>query len=492
MQRSPQKGYHLFSALGAAACRQVGHRGEAIWPYVALTLRNMRFLSLLALGFALVGCRDQGTKRKDEPLPVRTPMCGDGILDPGESCDGSELGMATCQGLGFDTGSLSCASDCSFATSLCVKRCGNGVIDLGEACDGTLGLSTCTDFGYISCTDTCTVDSLHCIRDPLTDGPSLTLDKGGPTALGDLSPPGPGDLVMAVPAMARIETFPWSLQTGFTQTGSRKLSFFRAPQAVAVADLSGSSANDVIALNGDGTVDLYEFNGNGFTPRTLDAGCLDGGFAGAMHVTGTSTNNAVLMQCGTDGLLFSGTTVQRIQALDGVVARSDVNADGLTDLLKISGAAPATISVLTAPQFSADGGSTLTGTPLSAAAGDLDNDGDMDLVTTTTTGLTLYEFASGAWSEKALVIAANTADLQIADVDLDGLNDLFYTSGDLVVMRRNRGNFVFSEFSRTAGTGTRLSTSLGDVDGDGDLDVAVTIKTGTDSTQTRIIINRLR
>ncbi len=160
--------------------------------------------------------------------------------------------------------------------------------------------------------------------------------------------------------------------------------------------------------------------------------------------------------------------------------------------IQAAGTFPAPIVAPAELQFKAEVRATAGPNDLKLQGFDYVSNTWVDLVTTTTTGLTLYEFASGAWAEKALVIGANTANLQIADVDLDGLNDLFYTSGDLVVMRRNRGNFVFSEFSRTAGTGTRLSTSLGDVDGDGDLDVAVTIKTGADSTQTRIIINRLR
>lgn len=92
---------------------------------------------MVGLVVGLVGCRQNTTQRKDDPTQ-RTPMCGDGIIDPGEDCDGSDLAMATCQSLGFDTGSLSCGTECRFATSLCTKRCGNGAIDVAETCDGTL------------------------------------------------------------------------------------------------------------------------------------------------------------------------------------------------------------------------------------------------------------------------------------------------------------------------------------------------------------------
>jgi hypothetical protein len=46
--------------------------------------------------------------------------CGNKILESyiGEQCDGS-TGSDTCVSLGYDTGDLSCKSDCTFDTSLC-------------------------------------------------------------------------------------------------------------------------------------------------------------------------------------------------------------------------------------------------------------------------------------------------------------------------------------------------------------------------------------
>lgn len=49
------------------------------------------------------------------------PVCGNGTIEGSEECDGSALGSATCSSLdeGFDGGTLSCKSDCSFDTVLC-------------------------------------------------------------------------------------------------------------------------------------------------------------------------------------------------------------------------------------------------------------------------------------------------------------------------------------------------------------------------------------
>ena len=45
--------------------------------------------------------------------------CGDGNQDPGEDCDGSDMGNETCQTLGFDRGTLECEDDCSYDNTSC-------------------------------------------------------------------------------------------------------------------------------------------------------------------------------------------------------------------------------------------------------------------------------------------------------------------------------------------------------------------------------------
>lgn len=90
------------------------------------------------------------------------PACGSGTIEPvcGEQCDGTNLGGATCQSRGFDGGALACfppshAQRCQFDTSLC-RRCGNGMLEPGEVCDGSnLGGATCQSKGYSGGTLVC-------------------------------------------------------------------------------------------------------------------------------------------------------------------------------------------------------------------------------------------------------------------------------------------------------------------------------------------------
>jgi hypothetical protein len=55
------------------------------------------------------------------------PICGNGVIESGEQCDGSNLGGLTCQSFGFQKGTLACdSSSCQFDTSSCIGSGSNG------------------------------------------------------------------------------------------------------------------------------------------------------------------------------------------------------------------------------------------------------------------------------------------------------------------------------------------------------------------------------
>ncbi|MEZ4451295.1 MAG: hypothetical protein R3B09_17580 [Nannocystaceae bacterium] len=75
-------------------------------------------------------------------------VCGDGVRDFGEECDGDDLVGKDCQAFGWDDGTLACNPDCTFFTDACFG-CGDGVKDMAEACDGEdLGGRTCASEGF--------------------------------------------------------------------------------------------------------------------------------------------------------------------------------------------------------------------------------------------------------------------------------------------------------------------------------------------------------
>lgn len=53
--------------------------------------------------------------------------CGDGVVSPGEQCDGADLQGLDCTSLGLGTGTLGCdPMMCTFDTSMCMSDSGGG------------------------------------------------------------------------------------------------------------------------------------------------------------------------------------------------------------------------------------------------------------------------------------------------------------------------------------------------------------------------------
>ena len=79
----------------------------------------------------------------------QTNNCGNGNLDSGESCDGSNLNNKTCTDFNFNNGTLSC-NNCNIVNTNCfnsnqtVSVCGNNIIENNEQCEGS-------DFNSVSC-----------------------------------------------------------------------------------------------------------------------------------------------------------------------------------------------------------------------------------------------------------------------------------------------------------------------------------------------------
>ena len=115
---------------------------------------------------------DSGTETGGRPPAV----CGDGVADLGEPCDGEDFGSWTCEAIGFDTGELACTQDCELVTT---------------DCDGT---ETCFDFrdndgdGLVDCADDACEDVCAdaCNDPPLLDDPVVVdgTTEGRPSELG--------------------------------------------------------------------------------------------------------------------------------------------------------------------------------------------------------------------------------------------------------------------------------------------------------------------
>ena len=85
-------------------------------------------------------------------------LCGNGVVDSGEQCDGGDLGGATCGGC---AGSVTCNSNCTLNTSACT----NGVCDPSETCASCA--ADCTGAGATCGNGTCEAgDGEDCLTCP--------------------------------------------------------------------------------------------------------------------------------------------------------------------------------------------------------------------------------------------------------------------------------------------------------------------------------------
>ncbi|MBQ9818120.1 MAG: hypothetical protein IJM59_11755 [Proteobacteria bacterium] len=103
--------------------------------------------------------------------------CGNALIEPGETCDGLHLNDQTCEtliGIGSE-GKLHCNSNCTgFITDDCSPStlCGNQALNPGEVCDGdNVGSATCEQLvgagstGKLRCATNCaSIDSTGCSK----------------------------------------------------------------------------------------------------------------------------------------------------------------------------------------------------------------------------------------------------------------------------------------------------------------------------------------
>ncbi len=64
------------------------------------------------------GWSSDQTFTTDAPSP-QPNLCGNGTIDAGEECDGSNLNNTSCTTLGFSAGIVSCSASCAFVTAQC-------------------------------------------------------------------------------------------------------------------------------------------------------------------------------------------------------------------------------------------------------------------------------------------------------------------------------------------------------------------------------------
>lgn len=183
----------------------------------------------------------------------------------------------------------------------------------------------------------------------------------------------------------------------------------------------------------------------------------------------------------TSGQQYSGVpSVIGFTSQSRAVTHGDFDADGDVDLaFALDGpAASRAVAICTHMgdrNFALSATYPIPSSPTAILARDVDSDGHMDLIVTSTSPnpvQLLRNSGSGAFTVSSTNLTADRS-LVLADVDGDGDDDALWGSGTSVNLQLNLGSFVFGVANAvmTAQYGEATSLVTSDLDGDGDLDL---------------------
>ena len=331
-------------------------------------------------------------------------------------------------------------------------------------------------------------------------------DDSRSIALGDLNNDGYLDVVAGNNAVASLVYLSNGNGTFVTPAASTTLGA-NATQSVVLGDVDGDGDLDIAVGNYGEQNKLYMNNGSGAfsasstigldsdATRSISLGDVDGDgdldlVAGTDHPFQT---NKLYLNNG-DGVFGVGSPIGVAGNITTSTILLDVDRDGDLDLAIANNSA----SVGTPNRLyknNGAGGFTSTGITIgslselttSLAAGDVDNDGDIDFISGNNGSVNRLHKANGDnFSSSDLEIGSDadaTTSVSLADTDNDG--DLDLIVGNMAGHTKryiNDGDGGFSETGEDISLGnySTHSTALGDMDGDGDIDI-VTGENGTNN-----------
>ncbi|MBQ1265465.1 MAG: hypothetical protein IIY06_01675 [Proteobacteria bacterium] len=284
--------------------------------------------SVVGVGSAgTVKCNDKCTGYDLSGCTAKA-VCGNGIVEKGESCDGTNFNAQTCESIvgKGSSGALQCDSSCQIVASLCsaASQCGNNAIDGKEMCDGSqLKGMTCADVvgpgstGTLSCLSNCSgFDVSQCTAqakcgnnivelNEVCDGTRLN-DKTCASVVGEGS-------TGILRCNTKCDDF---ITTGCTASTTCGNGIVEAGEVCDGTDLQGATCSNKVGTGSQGTVlcgdNCKYFNLSGCSAAstcgngTLDAGevCEVGDLQGNTCASVVGNGSTGTLKCGSTCYTF--------------------------------------------------------------------------------------------------------------------------------------------------------------------------------------------
>ncbi len=250
-------------------------------------------------------------------------------------------------------------------------------------------------------------------------------------------------------------------------------------------DIDGDGDIDVVATHSTPgqTLTTYRNNGAGtFTTRFYGTNTIvhslllvdvdnDGDLDIVIASNSTAIVDAVFLNNGVGGFAAAVSTLPTVNAHG--MAAADMNSDGFTDLIVLSGIARISYRNSGTGAFTVIDSDNMIDGPTDLALGDVDADGDIDVAMVNGNfELVIHKndgtgnFPGGA----TYGTSSNALDVQLADLDNDGDLDAIIGEQGNDQHFVNDGTGIFSVSSNNGQNVKTPSTAIGDIDADGDAD----------------------